>query len=114
MLVVFMNPTNTGAHTCLQQVKIIFPLLAPVNLMSCFFFSLSRIIFLSLITCLSGCSYIFLIAVIVVLRRQAAKPEAAAQPANAAKEMELHSPADPSNSHLNGVAGLEEGQEEGK
>lgn len=78
------------------------------------FFSLSRIIFLSLITCLSGCSYIFLIAVIVVLRRQAAKPEAAAQLANAAKEMELHSPADPSNGHLNGVAGLEEGQEEGK
>lgn len=93
---------------CLLQVKIFFPLLASVSLTS--FFSPPRIIFLSLITCLSGCSYFFFIAVIFVLRRRAAKPEAVAQPANAAKEMELHSPPDPSKGHLKAV----EGQEEGK
>ncbi|TNM91397.1 hypothetical protein fugu_019777 [Takifugu bimaculatus] len=67
-----------------------------------------RIIFLSLITCLSGCSYFFLIAVIFVLRRDAAKPEA--QPENAAKEIELQSPSHPPKDHLNAAMEWEEGK----
>lgn len=71
---------------------------------------LSRIIFLSLITCLSGCSYVFLIAVIFVLRRDAAKPEA--QPENAAKAIELQSPSHPPKDSLNAATEWEEGKEE--
>ncbi|XP_029681486.1 solute carrier organic anion transporter family member 1C1-like isoform X1 [Takifugu rubripes] len=67
-----------------------------------------RIIFLSLITCLSGCSYFFLIGVIFVLRRDAAKPEA--QPENAAKEIELQSPSHPPKDHLNAAMEWEEGK----
>lgn len=104
-----VSDTQGNKRWVFTTSKTVFPLLAPAILTS-YFPPPPRIIFLSLITCLSGCSYFFLIAVILVLRRQAAKPEAAAQPANAAKEMELHSPPDPSKGHLKAV----EGQEEGK
>lgn len=53
-----------------------------------------RIIFLGLITCLSGSSYFFIIAVIIILRRQFRKPEreAETQHARAIKEIELQAP----------------------
>ncbi|XP_056131850.1 solute carrier organic anion transporter family member 1C1 [Lampris incognitus] len=57
-----------------------------------------RIIFLGLITCLSGSSYFFIIAVILLLRRQLQKPDGAKetwQP-NAQKEIELQTPLKPS------------------
>lgn len=69
-----------------------------------------RIIFLSLITCLSGCSYFFLIAVIFVLRRVAAKQ--VAQPENAAKEIELQSPSHLPKDPLNATMEWEEGKGE--
>ncbi|XP_069012755.1 solute carrier organic anion transporter family member 1C1-like [Embiotoca jacksoni] len=49
-----------------------------------------RIIFLGLITCLSGSSYFFIIAVIFLLRRQFRKPEM--QQLKATKEIELQTP----------------------
>ncbi|XP_035532416.1 solute carrier organic anion transporter family member 1C1-like [Morone saxatilis] len=53
-----------------------------------------RIIFLGLITCLSGSSYFFIIAVIILLRRQFRKPEREAekQHTKASKEIELQAP----------------------
>lgn len=80
-------------------VQFFLPLLMPL---------FPRIIFLSLITCLSGCSYFFLIAVIFVLRRDAAKPEAPP----AAKEIELQSPSHPPKDPLNAATEREEGKRE--
>nr|XP_046235642.1 solute carrier organic anion transporter family member 1C1-like [Scatophagus argus] len=56
-----------------------------------------RIIFLGLITCLGGSSYVFIIAVIILLRRQFRKPqqETETQHTNASKEIELHVPSNP-------------------
>uniref|UniRef100_A0A673IL61 Solute carrier organic anion transporter family member n=1 Tax=Sinocyclocheilus rhinocerous TaxID=307959 RepID=A0A673IL61_9TELE len=53
-----------------------------------------RLIFLSLTTCLSGCSYFFIIAVIVLLRKQFRKEEVKAlqQTASKQNETELQSP----------------------
>ncbi|XP_016392017.1 solute carrier organic anion transporter family member 1C1-like [Sinocyclocheilus rhinocerous] len=53
-----------------------------------------RVIFLSLTTCLSGCSYFFIIAVIVLLRKQFRKEEVKAlqQTASKQNETELQSP----------------------
>ncbi|KAF3705004.1 Solute carrier organic anion transporter family member 1C1 [Channa argus] len=48
-----------------------------------------RIIFLGLITCLSGSSYFFIIAVIVLLRRQFQKPEQGTQQPKVSKDIEL-------------------------
>ncbi|XP_040886035.1 solute carrier organic anion transporter family member 1C1-like [Toxotes jaculatrix] len=57
-----------------------------------------RIIFLGLITCLSGSSYVFVIAVIILLRRQFRKPEreTETQQPKASKEIELKTPSNPS------------------
>ncbi|XP_034719785.1 solute carrier organic anion transporter family member 1C1-like [Etheostoma cragini] len=56
-----------------------------------------RIIFLGLITCLSGSSYVFIIAVIVLLRRQFRKPERKPETQNkkASKSIELQAPSNP-------------------
>uniref|UniRef100_A0A8C9Y7G0 Solute carrier organic anion transporter family member n=1 Tax=Sander lucioperca TaxID=283035 RepID=A0A8C9Y7G0_SANLU len=56
-----------------------------------------RIIFLGLITCLSGSSYFFIIAVIVLLRRQFRKPERKPETQNkkASKSIELQAPSNP-------------------
>ncbi|XP_071752100.2 solute carrier organic anion transporter family member 1C1 [Centroberyx gerrardi] len=56
-----------------------------------------RVIFLGLITCLSGSSYFFIISVVVLLRRQFRKPEAAkeTQQADAQGEIELQTPSKP-------------------
>ncbi|XP_023278703.1 solute carrier organic anion transporter family member 1C1-like [Seriola lalandi dorsalis] len=56
-----------------------------------------RIIFLGLITCLSGSSYFFIIVVIVLLRKQFRKPEreTASQQPKASKEIELKAPSNP-------------------
>ncbi|XP_044199839.1 solute carrier organic anion transporter family member 1C1-like [Thunnus albacares] len=56
-----------------------------------------RIIFLGLTTCLSGSSYFFIIAVIVLLRRQFRKPEqeTETQRSKASKEIELQTPSKP-------------------
>ncbi|XP_054481055.1 solute carrier organic anion transporter family member 1C1-like [Anoplopoma fimbria] len=56
-----------------------------------------RIIFLGLITCLSGSSYFFIIAVIVLLRRQFRKPErdTQTQKTKASKEIELRTKSKP-------------------
>ncbi|XP_059182074.1 solute carrier organic anion transporter family member 1C1-like isoform X2 [Centropristis striata] len=56
-----------------------------------------RIIFLGLITCLSGSSYFFMIAVIVLLRRQFRKPERETETRNkkGSKEIELQAPSNP-------------------
>uniref|UniRef100_A0A8C1BKW5 Solute carrier organic anion transporter family member n=1 Tax=Cyprinus carpio carpio TaxID=630221 RepID=A0A8C1BKW5_CYPCA len=53
-----------------------------------------RVIFLSLTTCLSGCSYFFIIAVIVLLRKQFKKEEVKAlqQTASKQNETKLQSP----------------------
>uniref|UniRef100_A0A8C1S8Z9 Solute carrier organic anion transporter family member n=1 Tax=Cyprinus carpio TaxID=7962 RepID=A0A8C1S8Z9_CYPCA len=53
-----------------------------------------RVIFLSLTTCLSGCSYFFIIAVIVLLRKQFRKEEVKAlqQTASKQNETKLQSP----------------------
>ncbi|ROL50102.1 Solute carrier organic anion transporter family member 1C1 [Anabarilius grahami] len=53
-----------------------------------------RVIFLSLTTCLSGCSYFFIIAVIVLLRKQFSKEEVKAlqQTARKQNEIELQAP----------------------
>ncbi|XP_005725368.1 solute carrier organic anion transporter family member 1C1-like [Pundamilia nyererei] len=53
-----------------------------------------RIIFLGLITCISGSSYFFLIAVIILLRRQFRKPEKDTdkQEQKASKDFELKTP----------------------
>ncbi|KAG7215941.1 hypothetical protein INR49_031537 [Caranx melampygus] len=53
-----------------------------------------RIIFLGLITCLSGSSYFFIIAVIILLRKQFKKPEreTASQQPKASREIELKAP----------------------
>lgn len=56
-------------------------------------FSISRIIFLGLITCLSGSSYFFMIAVIILLRRQFRKPEAVKEMQR--PEIELQTPSGP-------------------
>lgn len=57
-------------------------------------FSTFRIIFLGLITCISGSSYFFLIAVIILLRRQFRKPEKDTdkQEQKASKDFELKTP----------------------
>ncbi|XP_047431376.1 solute carrier organic anion transporter family member 1C1-like isoform X2 [Mugil cephalus] len=57
-----------------------------------------RIIFLGLITCLSGTSYFFIIAVIILLRRQFRKPGQETQQEQkpqALKEIQLQTPAKP-------------------
>ncbi|XP_061570370.1 solute carrier organic anion transporter family member 1C1-like [Cololabis saira] len=56
-----------------------------------------RIVFLSLITCLSGSSYFFMTAVIILLRRQFWQPagEPMTQKGNASKEIELKTPSKP-------------------
>ncbi|XP_076578512.1 solute carrier organic anion transporter family member 1C1 [Chaetodon auriga] len=56
-----------------------------------------RIIFLGLITCLSGSSYFFIIAVIVLLRRQFRKPEREKDMPHtkSSKEIELQAPSNP-------------------
>ncbi|XP_053169715.1 solute carrier organic anion transporter family member 1C1-like [Scomber japonicus] len=56
-----------------------------------------RTIFLGLITCLSGSSYFFIIAVIVLLRRQFRKSdqETKTQRSKASKEIELRTPSNP-------------------
>lgn len=53
-----------------------------------------RVIFLSLTTCLRGCSYFFIIAVIVLLRKQFSKEEVKALQQTASKqhEIELQAP----------------------
>ncbi|KAM9328382.1 solute carrier organic anion transporter family member 1C1 [Pholidichthys leucotaenia] len=53
-----------------------------------------RIIFLGLITCLSGSAYVFIIAVIILLRRQFHKPgqEMETRQSKASKEFELQDP----------------------
>ncbi|XP_067284629.1 solute carrier organic anion transporter family member 1C1 [Pseudorasbora parva] len=48
-----------------------------------------RVIFLSLTTCLSGCSYFFIIAVIVLLRKQYSKEEVKALQQTASKQHEI-------------------------
>ncbi|XP_045928281.1 solute carrier organic anion transporter family member 1C1-like isoform X2 [Micropterus dolomieu] len=57
-----------------------------------------RVIFLGLITCLSGSSYFFIIAVIILLRRQFRKPERETemQHTKASKEIELQATSNPS------------------
>lgn len=59
--------------------------------------SIFRIIFLGLITCLSGSSYFFIIAVIILLRRQFRKPEreTETQHKKPSKEIELQGPSNP-------------------
>ncbi|XP_030295951.1 solute carrier organic anion transporter family member 1C1 isoform X1 [Sparus aurata] len=56
-----------------------------------------RIIFLGLITCLSGSSYFFIIAVMILLRRQFRKPEreTETQHKKPSKEIELQGPSNP-------------------
>ncbi|KAG7497370.1 solute carrier organic anion transporter family member 1C1-like [Solea senegalensis] len=56
-----------------------------------------RIIFLGLITCLSGSSYLFIIAVILLLKRQFRKLEqgTATRQSKASKEIELETPSNP-------------------
>ncbi|XP_074554712.1 solute carrier organic anion transporter family member 1C1 [Halichoeres trimaculatus] len=56
-----------------------------------------RMIFLGLITCLSGSSYFFIIAVIVLLRRQFRKPgrETEIQETKGSKKIELQAPSNP-------------------
>ncbi|XP_071358906.1 solute carrier organic anion transporter family member 1C1-like [Trachinotus anak] len=54
-----------------------------------------RIIFLGLITCLSGSSYFFIIAVIILLRKQFRKSERDTQQPKASKEIELKAPSNP-------------------
>ncbi|KAM6895642.1 solute carrier organic anion transporter family member 1C1 [Xenentodon cancila] len=56
-----------------------------------------RIVFLSLITCLSGSSYFFMIAVIILLRRQFRHPEQEPMTlrGNTSKEIELKTPSNP-------------------
>lgn len=56
-----------------------------------------RIIFLGLVTCLSGSSYFFIIAVIIILRRQFHKSEREIelQHKKASKEIELQAPSKP-------------------
>lgn len=56
-----------------------------------------RIIFLSLITCISGSSYFFVIAVIILLRRQLRKPEQHTdkQEQQVSKDFELKTPLNP-------------------
>ncbi|XP_068162846.1 solute carrier organic anion transporter family member 1C1-like [Antennarius striatus] len=56
-----------------------------------------RIIFLGLITCLSGCSYFFMIAVILFLRRQFQKPERETEMEN--MKTELQAPSNPIENH---------------
>ncbi|KAK2858862.1 hypothetical protein Q5P01_003482 [Channa striata] len=54
-----------------------------------------RVIFLGLITCLSGSSYFFIIAVIVLLRRQFRKPERKTRQLKASKDIELKTSSSP-------------------
>uniref|UniRef100_UPI0037E76F1F solute carrier organic anion transporter family member 1C1-like n=1 Tax=Semicossyphus pulcher TaxID=241346 RepID=UPI0037E76F1F len=56
-----------------------------------------RVIFLGLITCLSGSSYFFIIAVIILLRRQFKKPgrETEMQHTKGSKKSELQAPSNP-------------------
>ncbi|KAK9525553.1 hypothetical protein VZT92_016246 [Zoarces viviparus] len=60
-----------------------------------------RIIFLGLITCLSGSSYFFIIAVIILLRRQSRKPEGETQTQNrkASKGIDLQITSKPTEDH---------------
>ncbi|XP_028305229.1 solute carrier organic anion transporter family member 1C1 isoform X2 [Gouania willdenowi] len=60
-----------------------------------------RIIFLSLITCLSGSSYFFIIAVIFLLKRQFNKSEEDGQQQKASVEIELQLPSDPKENNVN-------------
>ncbi|XP_070785482.1 solute carrier organic anion transporter family member 1C1-like [Enoplosus armatus] len=62
-----------------------------------------RIIFLGLITCLSGSSYFFIIAVIILLRRQFQKPERETETrhSKASKDIELEAPSSPTEDQPN-------------
>ncbi|XP_030630459.1 solute carrier organic anion transporter family member 1C1 [Chanos chanos] len=66
-----------------------------------------RVIFLGLITCLSGSSYFFIVAVIVLLRRQFGKEEIkAAQQARMLGEIELEDPSKPAHSMKKNISDL--------
>lgn len=100
------------SYTC-GPSRVVMAVLLPVIFAFCqCCSSIFRIIFLGLATSLSGCSYFFLIAVIIILRREARKTET--EHAETTKEIELQAPSKPPEGQPTLTAPELTGPEEGK